>query len=438
MKRLILICWILCFLLCFCSCTAEKVENHITEDQTLHVVSFDDQGTLTNAAVHQFQKQYPEWEVQVDTIDYREQWWDKVQQLKTRIMAGMGPDVLFRVEEGHDLCGNLIQAGVYTDLPPFLEADPEFDRSQYHDGAWKIGAWKNGQYVLPIGFFTNYLVTTQQRLDRAGIQLEEDEMTYEKLQQIILPYLKREWELGKTVYFANLFPGINGLYFASDAQFIDFDKQEILFDTEENRLFLNCAKELQQFLPEDYNQPITYKVSTEELASDRYLFIRTDGDIRLLNEYEAAFQNLYEEDLRVFPMPAVNQNTTPVMWYRYSGVLESSDCKQQAFDFIKISLSEGNQTTYQNVAGTVLKSSFTDYLDGMRKSNYPNSNSSSLITDYLADTLEYLYFTASIRLEESNLWEVIQEEIEAYEKGTMSLDDCIASMTQKAQLYLDE
>ena len=73
-----------------------------------------------------------------------------------------------------------------------------------------------------------------------------------------------------------------------------------------------------------------------------------------------------------------------------------------------------------------------------RKSHYPNSNSSNLITDYLADTLEYLYFTASIRLEESNLWEVIREEIDAYEKGTMSLDDCIASMTQKAQLYLDE
>lgn len=94
---------------------------------------------------------------------------EKLTQLRTQIMAGDGPDVLFST--GDLFLQNpakQMEAGVFCDLTPYMEAEEE-DLPPLKELVLQSGQRRGEQYVIPITYRVDFLNSTAERFARYGI-----------------------------------------------------------------------------------------------------------------------------------------------------------------------------------------------------------------------------------------------------------------------------
>lgn len=161
-----------------CACgrlsAAAAVQTQATDSVTVLCVA-DPRGTvlfLAEAAGMVMNAVWPEVEVRLDYVTDTDA--GAMARLRTRLMAGEGPDVLLDYTDGALLEGlyKRIPAGFLCDMAPYYE-QTGFDPADYCAAALASGQYRDGQYLMPVCMDFDMAVSTDGALSAAGLSAED-------------------------------------------------------------------------------------------------------------------------------------------------------------------------------------------------------------------------------------------------------------------------
>ena len=138
------------------------------ETNSLTIYGYSFISTALRKAIDIFEKEYPD--VIVDFKTYGDDEYKNI--LRTEIPSGRGPDVVLDGESLlPDICKTM-SVGIFTDLGPFMANDADFNPEDYYENVMKGGMMFGKQYLLPVTFGMNMLMTTTELLEENGIDPE--------------------------------------------------------------------------------------------------------------------------------------------------------------------------------------------------------------------------------------------------------------------------
>ena len=107
------------------------------------------------------------------TVDYQLLSPDEYEtRIRAEIPAGRGPDVLLGDVAILPDIYKTMSTQVFTDLGGFMAKDEEYNPDDYYGSVMKGGIMLGCQYLLPVTFGVNCVMTTQELLDENGISTD--------------------------------------------------------------------------------------------------------------------------------------------------------------------------------------------------------------------------------------------------------------------------
>ena len=185
-------------------------------------------------AIAVFEKMYPDVNVVVEC--YSEDEYDTA--IRAEIPAGRGPDLLFAgVSVLPDICKTM-ETGLFEDLNPYAETDPDFSLDDYIAGVMDAGVLHGSRWIMPYSHLAMILTTTEELLEEEGIT-QEDFSSIEAFCAVCAKY--RETHPGQ--HFVDLGFGVSeeqqrvnmfkDLYTYSGMRFFDYETGEVVVDRDE-------------------------------------------------------------------------------------------------------------------------------------------------------------------------------------------------------------
>lgn len=137
------------------------------------------------------------------TIDYRPvQAVEYYNKLNLQFLTATAPDVVF-VENVY--FPQFVRPGFFVPLDSYIENDPEFDLSIYHDLGLQMYQFENKQYCLPGNLAVFVLFFNKDMFDADGIPYPDDTWDWAKLVDAAQRLTKRDSE-GRIIRFGMAFP----------------------------------------------------------------------------------------------------------------------------------------------------------------------------------------------------------------------------------------
>ena len=161
-----------------------------------------------------------------------------LQKLITEIMGGNGPDIIdlssfsLNLAQYADKC-------VLEDLYPWLDRDPELDKSEFVDSVFSLCEHEDGLYAIMSGFSIKTMYGAKSLADSVGAWNLEKFYDYKNA-------------LGSAALDEGSSFTLNGKVFleqlcaTSITSFIDYENTSAYFDSEEFIELLNCCKQMQE------------------------------------------------------------------------------------------------------------------------------------------------------------------------------------------------
>ena len=243
-----------------------------TEELVLYVMDddFDESKAprrLLDAALAVFREKYPGVAIDCQVMGQDE----FEERIRAEIPAGKGPDLLY------DYAGILIPdifkamaAGSFLDLGGYMEADPEFDRSDCMEGVLDGGLFQGKQFIVPTAYEMPILITTQEILDEEGIGADELD-TWEGFYAALTRYCENHPESFAMVETKTLNPNdINLRYFWKHGgiRMVDYENYTADLDEENLKIMLDFCRGIYR---EDYEQ---WDVGWSDYTCERALLQR--------------------------------------------------------------------------------------------------------------------------------------------------------------------
>ncbi len=284
----------------------------------------------------QFQKQFPEVEIEYKLFDNAEL--DYAQVLRTEVMAGKGPDVIFFGPYEFQDTEKAMDAGIFFDLNPLLEKDDTFDQSQYNINILNGGMYKGKRLYIPLSFDAISAVTTVETLQSFGIQLSETSSFTDWINEFIRWMDEHPHDTRALSYSNAEAPYFYCKFF--NIRFMDLETGELLIDQADFRLFLDYLK--QKFPRLAYDRPNDPRFSSntlqlEALKNGQLLFYfgitYNDWSLDLYHSLSETLQ------ARSLPLPAIGSAWSVATDRDMMAINHASPNKQNAYEFIKTMLS---------------------------------------------------------------------------------------------------
>ena len=320
-----------------CSCgTEEKSE----EEKILRVVTDGTLYTDVEFAARFLEGVDGEIEVRIQRLpDDKEKREIEIQKLRTKIMAGKGPDV-YLLESVRENAAEAVmpllenpyqtmQSGALASLDEFMEKDSYWEDNTYHEAILKAGQYDGRQYIIPMSVLYYVLPRPDDMEKMKGDTLQE------WMQQAVS---SDDFRLKQAFYGLAL----------QTARWIqpaaDYEKAEVKFDKER---WKELARDCIQF---------DIDVQDEVINSDidsRFVF-KDSMEVLYYNEQSPL-------GLQVVP-DIEGRKMASIMSYGTVGM--SSDLKQEAYDFLMLFLNDRTQKYQKEHSEDSMKlPAFYGYLD---------------------------------------------------------------------------
>lgn len=134
-----------------------------------------------------YQKEHPDVTVKVEVLpDTEEARNAKLQELRTEIMAGEGPDVFLLpagsltgaeywdmpplFQDVEEAMGN----GLFADLSPWYDEDADLKTEELQQSVMNAGVLDGKRFVLPLGFDLSLFLANESKLQKLGFDLSEN------------------------------------------------------------------------------------------------------------------------------------------------------------------------------------------------------------------------------------------------------------------------
>ncbi|MDE7311887.1 MAG: ABC transporter substrate-binding protein [Eubacterium sp.] len=315
-------------------------------------------------AFEAFQKAYPEVELHVES--YSELVAGQ-QRINTQILAGEGPDLLLMSNYGTADVYKMMKAQAFAPLDEFMEADKEWNADDYAQAVLDAGVFEGNQMAMPLSYTVVSALTTQENLKSAGISLDSCQDMSSFLQETAKFYsLDSAKQVNGDVGQLSLFPAF------LSGSFLDYSKGELGLDAQT----LERACSAYKYFYHDETASGSSLPDTGFCGVGEAIGM---GDTCMLVTFSSsAFMEAAQ---------AAAAQATPVLWpYRngdgqicanimdYAGIRANSENKQNAWNMLKILMSEAAQSQIAKFrfACPVFKSILEEELDRTKEEAYEN------------------------------------------------------------------
>lgn len=322
------------------------------ENKSLTVFCMDlhKDSKLAQLAITRYRALHPDVEVDFQKQEYVDHETNEeiFQQVAAEIMAGKGPDVLLLDDMNLDI-EKLVRQGVLADMEPFFEADG-FDWTPYQQTIMDGGVWNGKRYIIPLSYDFPLLFTTREVLEETGFDVDAcgDFMGFlEETTRFMEDPAQTRRLFFNNAYPSFGFPGYSGIHYA------DYGTKTADLSSPELKAGLLWFKTVNEKWP----LGAAYAGGLRNAASVR------DGEALWADDMLGALNGFYNQYSALktvgepVMMPIRDLNGTIQAKIQYPvAVRGNSENLQNAYDFIKILLSEEIQRGYDWQELSVLNS----------------------------------------------------------------------------------
>ncbi|MCR5227971.1 MAG: extracellular solute-binding protein [Eubacterium sp.] len=440
------------FICSYSDWTSDTYESKILKFKKVDPSQVDNRTVLTLAslwgnyqlkqAITDFNKSQDKYKIKM--VDYSEES-DPAAKLSADIASGDLPD-MYDVSYGiGDMSiGQCIAKGLFEDLTPFLEKDPDISADDFIPAAYNAMLRDGKLYTVAQGFEIQTLCF------KASEVGEEPGLTFQEMKD----YVESKPEGTKIFYSNNKSDMLDGFMYYCGRKFVNWDKGECYFDSQDFKDMLEiCNTGTNDEMDYEEEMPSTYDSikSGELLCVDGYL---TPDMIQM-------YSKMFDDDVSFKGYPDQNGEG---LSFSYDGVVAmSSKCadKDAAWEFMKQFMSEEYQSkNYQDFYCVPIREDvYEAYIQSLScteqgKDKYGNDIYPREDQTYGMDGLEIkmepitaddekdfraLVDAATGYVEYDNsVNEIVEEEAEAYFKGDKSLDETCTIIQNRVTTYVNE
>ena len=307
-----------------------------TEELVIYIpADFDDSKNWMSAAAADYQQAYPGVDVTSSIINYN----DYAVRLRTELMAGSGPDLLFPQAFGANTAKNM-ESGMFLNLTDIMAKDEDFRREDYVEAVLDGGVYRGRQYIVPLSFKIDQYVSSKTKLRELGFDASRVTDTVSFLNEAAAALPKAETNPS----FAAMFPSFFSFGWfceSSGLELIDWEKREVLPDKAGFKAFCEAYKPL---YANDYR--VTGKVTKSFGGPGLYADIET-GDVVFWRSYATGYlhnaSNLNAKDECVTIVPTRRDGGLQAGTYNCISINANSKNQYNAYNFIKLLLSPALQ-----------------------------------------------------------------------------------------------
>lgn len=397
------------------------------------------------SAIIDFNKTNPKYRISVkdySMYDTDTDYSAGVTKLNTDIVGGNVPDIIIASTEMP--MESYISKGLFMDLDPIIEADSEFVMDDYLTNV--IDSFRrDGKLYSLVPGFSLYTVAAATS-DLGG----KTSWTISDMKQIAD---------SKGIAYKDLFgPGyardsvMTMAIYLNASSYIDWDKHECKFDSEEFKEFLAFLKEFPSEIDNsvysiDYSD---YWRKDKALAELMYM--------SSFNEYQMSLRGTFGEDVTLIGLPTDGASGSAIIPDNELCISASTSKEEGCWEFIKSLFTEDFQKEVAEYSGfPVKKSVFEDLADeAMKPSTWVNEDGEEETytqttyiggkdievtpltreeRDYVVGFIESL--SAHVVYDEEIL-NIVTEEAAAYFNDQKTVDDVVSIIQSRISIYVNE
>lgn len=138
----------------------------------------DDCYKIIDETIEEFEKKYPNVEIQYDSGILKDDYSEYISQ---KALNGELPDVFMVLPEDFNTFSSV---GLLKDLDFLIESDAGFDVKDFYEGSYDAGEFNGSQYALPYESVPTLMFVNKTLLEREGIQIPENQWTWEDFYDI--------------------------------------------------------------------------------------------------------------------------------------------------------------------------------------------------------------------------------------------------------------
>lgn len=138
----------------------------------------DDCYKIIDETIEEFEKKYPNVEIQYDSGILKDDYSEYISQ---KALNGELPDVFMVLPEDFNTFSSV---GLLKDLDFLMEGDTGFDKKDFYAGSYDAGEFNGSQYALPYESVPTLMFVNKTLLEREGIQIPENQWTWEDFYDI--------------------------------------------------------------------------------------------------------------------------------------------------------------------------------------------------------------------------------------------------------------
>ena len=382
-------------------------------------------------------------DVRVSIVDYAqyngEAGNEGLTKLNTDIASGSAPDIM--VLSAVMPIKSYINKGVFEDLTPYMEADEEISGREYLTNIFDIFKTDGKMYAVIPSFFVNTIVgRTEDIGDGSGFTID------------LANQLAQQKGVDPTLIFG-VASQKDVLYSAIEMcgdQFIDWDKSECRFDSDE---FIKLLEFIGQF-PDKIDESKYQEDTTAFYRSGKALFTREA--VGSFDEYVNLRHGVFGTEITMAGFPSQNPGTATVFPQLEIAVNASSENKDACWSFVRRFLLDDYQNSISmywpvsinaldQMANKAMEPLYYTDENGNRVEDHivMNIGGENIELPRISDTeVDQLYgYLKSLKSEayyDSSIENIIVEEAAAFFAGQKSARDVAGVIQSRVQIYINE
>lgn len=414
---------------------------NVTEKKVIKLASLYANNDLRQA-VMDFNKTHSD--IRIEIIEYMNEE-NPMEKMSADIAAGNIPD-LYDTSYG---IGNMsltqaAQKGLLEDLTPYIENDPDISEDDFIDSVINAAKIDGKLYYIPAQFAIMTMLASKKDVgDKTG-------WTFDEMKQ----YIDSKPEDVRLFEDNSKSTILMYLTYTCLPQFVDFEKNECNFDSDDFKSLLELANRGVN----DEAQMDTEMGWTEDIQNGKQLFIV--GTIS--PDFWAIYDSIYNGDAACIGFPDPERKGTYAQFLGSIGMSQACSDKDLAWEFIKFNASReqmgksyskgmtGGMPTRKDMFELYLKAYMTteSYTDEFGNNIEPVSGGIGVgnisvdlkpITEAEAQQFRDLTDSVSRSWEtDESIFNIIEEESKAFFAGDKSADETAKTIQNRASTYLNE
>ena len=138
----------------------------------------DDCYKIIDETIEEFEKKYPNVEIQYDSGILKDDYSEYISQ---KALNGELPDVFMVLPEDFNTFSSV---GLLKDLDFLMDGDTGFDVKDFYEGSYDAGEFNGSQYALPYESVPTLMFVNKTLLEREGILIPENQWSWEDFYDI--------------------------------------------------------------------------------------------------------------------------------------------------------------------------------------------------------------------------------------------------------------